>query len=481
MSRHAIKQLMLLTRPPVYTVSFADSSILPHGKREDNARVKVAEVSRNGEHVRNDFDDVPIFQRPICNATWDSVRRRWCDIVWQGEPRFSWSPTEPKREVLYRCRPFYYRLDMGGDSAPVRVSVTEAPLAGFRLAPMFKNPHDFVYRPAFAMGCDQHNIPHSRAGLVPLRGGAATLTRRAIAFDKAARCERMADWFSDLLLQWVEFATRDLGSVMRGAAFFNKTYTVAYQKGEPLDQLSFSSAVTSSLCEGMSLQFQWLDKSATRDVIGFEAINENNVFVKLDRPLQLAEEDYEEDGRCLFTVTTQAWRAGKVLPHLKASSGELVASEGFYGPCAWRGKENPWGNTGSLLYDFTTCKNASQGAGAYFLADPLAWSGGDKLTEAWQIISDITFKTAIRGDLKSFIQSEERPFVLWPVTAATSDPINYYGAYAGLIGTSPAMGIYAGTYQTSALQNNPATLRSVAMNSSYQYGGARLVLFEGND
>ena len=230
MIRHHVKQLALLSTTPVYTVSFEDTALLPHGKREHSAQGKVALVATDGARVRNDFDAIPIFDRPICNATWDSENRRWCDFVWQGEPGFSWAPTEAKREVLYRCRPFYYQLDMRGESTPVRISVSEAPLPGFRLAPMFDNGRDFVYRPAFAMGCDADNIPHSRAGLVPYRSSAMSLTKRASLFDAAARCERTADWFSDLLLQWVEFATRDLGSVMRGANPSYKSFTGFYQK-----------------------------------------------------------------------------------------------------------------------------------------------------------------------------------------------------------------------------------------------------------
>ena len=482
MNRHPVKQLLLLAKPPVYTVSFADSALLPHGKRADFARGKVAQVAKDGEIVRNDFDSIPIFQRPICNATWDANRRRWQDFVWQGEPQFSWSPTEEKREVLYQCRPFYYRLDMGGDSAPVRVSVTEAPLPGFQLAPMFKNGQDFVYRSAFAMGCDAQNIPHSRAGLVPYRGSANVLTKRALRFDAAARCERTADWFSDLLLQWVEFATRDLGSVMRGAAPSYKSYTATHYKGEPLDLLHFPSASATDLCEGMTLQCKLFEGADLYvDVVSLEQGEDGAVLARIDQALDIENEEYFEDVSYSFTATLQPWRAGAILPYLKASSGERAVKSGFYGPCAWRGKENPWGNTGSLLYDLSTCRNAHQGAGIYYLADPLAWSGGDKLTEAWQKIPDLTFTGAVNGKIKGFRQSAERPFVLWPIAAASSDSTVYYGAYAALLGTPPAMGIYAGAYQSNALQNNPATLRSTMMSASYQYGGGRLALFEGSN
>ena len=155
-------------RPRIYTVSFQNSGTGGAGERQDAARGLVANVSIGGGAVRNDFDRIPIFQRPICNATWDHTERKWRDFVWQGEPRFSWSPTEPYREVLYRCRPFWYKIDLNGTYSPASVSVSDAPQEGFFLAPMFKNGSDFVYRPCFQAGLGADGLLHSRAGLAPL-------------------------------------------------------------------------------------------------------------------------------------------------------------------------------------------------------------------------------------------------------------------------------------------------------------------------
>ncbi len=215
----SVKQQVLLRESKgqahVYSVSFPDPA-KAEGVREDQARDLIVDVAYDGRLVRNDFDRVPIFQRPIFNATWNSSLKCWEKLVPRGDSGFSWSPTEAGREVVYRCRPFWYKLDMTGDHAPVRVSVADRPIEGFLLAPMFKNGTDFVYRPVFEMTVDEEGIPHSRAGGTPLRTSPVELTNTVQLYDSAARLESVRDWFSDALLQLVEFATWDIGALMPG-------------------------------------------------------------------------------------------------------------------------------------------------------------------------------------------------------------------------------------------------------------------------
>ena len=214
-----IKQCGLLResrRSDIYSVFFPSADSLD-GVREDRAAIMVANVASEANmRVRNDFDAVPIFQRPLVNATWNAKSRRWTDIAEQGEEGFTLTPTEPYREVLYRCRPFWYRLDMKEEHAPERVSVSGSPLPGFTLAPMFQNGREPVYRPAFEMGIGEDGLPHSRAGLTPLRTDGISLMEKARLYDPRARLESVKDWFSDLLLLLVEFATWRMDRYMTG-------------------------------------------------------------------------------------------------------------------------------------------------------------------------------------------------------------------------------------------------------------------------
>ncbi len=197
----------------VWSVYF-DRSI--QGTRSNAAAGLVANVSKDGSPVRNDFDHIPIFQRPIFNATWDPYEKRWIDLVPADSPDFSWSPTKPYREVVYRCTPFWYRIRSLSDYLPTEVSVADRPLLGYTLAPMFQNGEEYVYRPCFEMALGDDGLPHSRAGLTPLRSDGTDLMQKARRFSGAARTECLADWFSDVLLLLVEFATWRVGSLMSG-------------------------------------------------------------------------------------------------------------------------------------------------------------------------------------------------------------------------------------------------------------------------
>ncbi|MBE6702642.1 MAG: hypothetical protein E7585_04425 [Ruminococcaceae bacterium] len=216
----SLKQHSLLResrRPLAYSVSFPDPTVLT-GVREDMAVGMVANVAiGDNVIVRNDFDRVPIFQRPIFNATWDGGKGRWVDFVARGEPGFTYHPSDPYREVIYRCQPFWYQIELREGTGPARVSVSPYPLEGYTLAPMFPNERDYIYRPVFEMSVGKDNLPHSRSNQWAFRGkGLSEIMQYVAAYDPRARVESVFDWFSDALLLLVEFATWDLASYMRG-------------------------------------------------------------------------------------------------------------------------------------------------------------------------------------------------------------------------------------------------------------------------
>ena len=53
-----------------YTVQFTGDSLT--GTRLDNAVGMVANVAVDDELVRNDFDNVPFYNRPMCNVYFDA-------------------------------------------------------------------------------------------------------------------------------------------------------------------------------------------------------------------------------------------------------------------------------------------------------------------------------------------------------------------------------------------------------------------------
>lgn len=202
--------------PEAYTVIFPDPFDLM-GVRAGLARSMQVSVSHSSQDVgRNDFEEVPIFHRTMGNATWDAKRRMWVDFVPATSVQFSLTPTVPYREVIYRCRPFWYKLTSMGSAGPHAVSVADRPLPGFHLAPIFQNGTDYVYRAAFQLSVGEDGLPHSRGDAVPMRGSLAELWAAARRYDGRARLEGAREWFSDLLLQMVELACANPSAVLNG-------------------------------------------------------------------------------------------------------------------------------------------------------------------------------------------------------------------------------------------------------------------------
>lgn len=373
MTEHVRQRHVLLRNrvPRAWSVSFPDP-ISPDGVRGDRARNMVAEVARGAARVRNDFDRVSIYQRPIFNATWDDNARRWVDLVRQGEEGFSFCPTEENREVVYRCTPFWYRVEYTDEGGLVFASVTDRPLAGYKLAPMFKNGSTYEYRPCFEMSLDEDGNPHSRAGMQATTSTPAELMDALRSYSSCARTEKMADWFCDYILMLVEFGTRNLQGIMRGV---NMSYVGLYPiYEEPSVETGFYVENRESLAVGTELRMICEN---------MEEVNETRVKV-----VSVSDEETEfgyrvtlnksglEDLFDLYEITFARFpcKTGSALTQITNASSGFYETDGRL-PCVWRGKENPWGNISSLvcdvLFDF---KNYTQ-MDVYTLADPQMLDG----------------------------------------------------------------------------------------------------------
>lgn len=452
---------------PAYSVSFRDSRLRPRGVREDLARGMVAGVGTEGRFVRNDFDALNIFYRPICNATWNAEKRCWDSIVFREESSFTWHPTAPNREVVYRCTPFYYKLDMQGESAPSWVSVSPYPLPGYTLAPMFKNALDYVYRPAFEAAIDPvDGLPHSRAGLRPLGTTCAGVIEALRQYDAAARPEGYAEYFSDLLLMWVEFATRDLCSVMSGARFCNRGGQATYGGVDALGHslLYLGSAYANYFCRDMEISVKSAAGEMLAESISILSVSrQTNGSLCLTLSDALAGEGLAEGAA--LSLTSLYWRTGAVLPHLSATSGARTELQGDLAPCAWRGKENAWGNRPKMLWDFRS--NATR---LYYLPTYADWSAS--LTDSWKPLDAAVNPKA--GYIQAFSFSAEFPHLMLPSkTSIDRAELSCFGAYFSRPARGSSFFVTVGAGDMNNGYHNPASLRCLASNASYI--GGRLI------
>ena len=465
--------------PHAWSVRFDQNSVSPQGERCDLAECMVANVAVGDAVVRNDFDKVSIFQRPIFNATWDKEKRRWCDFVARGEAGFTLTPTEEGREVLYRCKPFWYRLDMEGAQGPSFVSVTDRPLKGYTLAPMFQNGSDFVYRPCFELALGEDGKPHSRAGLVPYENSAAGVMAAARLFDSAAHTERMADWFSDYLLLLVEFATRSLQSVMRGVV--SRPLTVTWQKtaGDGVEA-GFYVEDPATVEIGARVLVNYTsptanDGKAYHKIVGLgeaTAIGYPVYTTIADMAAFLADKT-----TCKLSYVTCL--TGEALSHVTNASsgtwGSLPSS-----PFVWRGKENAWGNLSSLICDMMFDNDREGGMGVCHLEDMSKYTG--ELNEHYMVY-DYGKPYMTTRDTYSYIVRFEafgKPHLLVPSVLQKEYPEYYWATY-----TRHAPRSHKGLANLSVggdygLENgiNHGTYEIAVSTTANGYGG-RLIVEEG--
>lgn len=430
MTEHVKQRHLCAAKHPVpaWSVRFDPTSVSPDGVRCDLAVNMVAQVSMNNQKVRNDFDNVSIFQRPIFNATWDAEKKRWVDFVARDEEGFTFSPTEDNREVIYRCTPFWYKVEFDAVCGPTYISVSERPLKGYRLAPMFKNGTTYVYRPCFEYAVDENFCPHSRAGMKPWETMAVTLMRKAGEYDENARVETSADWFSDYLLLLVEFATRNLQGVMPGKSYHGITYHI-YTTDSTDGLAGFYTDSPEDYEVGLPLLLTYVDAQGSKKKLEVTVTNIGERTARghyLDITL--------EDVKTFLTSNTQikmeytSVKTGSALPYItNASSG--VWGKLKESPCVWRSKENPWGNVCSLICDIMFDVKNETGFGVGILNDLRQFSGN---------INDY-YTTYDYG--KAFMPEEQtegyivgfQPFVeehIWvPSAFQTQYPEHYWAAY----------------------------------------------------
>ena len=190
-----------------YGVVFSGSTA--KGTRVEDAVGMVANVAVDDEIVINDFDKVSFYNRRIC-CGYHQPDGRFHVVAYRDEPGFAWDGS--RGEVCYEETPFYWTGDLMN-----YVSVSAVPLEGYKLSPRFKNGVDKEYSPVFWASI-VNGKPTSRAGVFPTYGSVNDHMANARQYHEKAHTETMAARMSDYILQLVEFATKDLQTIMMGAA-----------------------------------------------------------------------------------------------------------------------------------------------------------------------------------------------------------------------------------------------------------------------
>jgi hypothetical protein len=388
----------------------------------------VANVGTDDQIVQNDFDNVSFFQRPRCLVYHDEDGRAQV-MAYEGEPDFSltgavFPPHTEKAQVFYEQKPFYWNGSLDWPQ------VTATPLEGFELAPMFRNPTDKVYLPSYWMSEDNGKAC-SLSGTYPVERSINTGMTSARTYHPRAHLETMDARICEYVLQLVEFATRDVQTVMMGASTMRYNaddISILAENGVNRIVMANASAdqyvVGQTICIGTTKNG---GNIATRVVItAIDVYDASNKAISFDGPLL-------NIPLGAFT-STRAYRNGAT-DIVKASSGSPVSNSSGKYPCIWRGKVDPWAMAYSGISD-VLIQRAGEGTPEdpysytpYRLPDPTLYDAGAIDSNWVKVGYNLEVKdgyvTALGSDPKS-------PGVRMPTDvdgSPTSGSTNYFASY----------------------------------------------------
>lgn len=353
-----------------YGVIFSGSN--PKGTRVEDAVGMVANVAVDDEIVINDFDEVSFFNRPICCGYHDEDGKFHVN-AYRGEPGFAWDGS--KGEVYYEETPFYWTGDLH-----TYVSVSATPLEGYRLSPRFKNGVDKEYSPVFWTAIVDLK-PTSRSGTFPYYGSMNDHMTEARKYHAKAHTETMAARMSDYILQLVEFATKDLQTIMMGAS--NMPYSEAAAASNPYRALITEEGTNRIVISKENSERFVIGQTISIGTVGYQdTIAKNRTITSIDS-VDNESAAIHFDGPAVNIainniVTSRPWKNG-VTNIIKASSGSIVSNEDGRYPCIWRGKVDPWATAYSAICDVLFIREGEEGAYEYYphyLEDPTKYAAG---------------------------------------------------------------------------------------------------------
>ena len=237
-----------------------------------------------------------------------------------------------------------------GTDETIVISATK--LAGFEPAPIFQKngnkdaPYQKAYTPAFPMATVD-NKPTSRAGVFSdlySLNSAMTDARKAGANYTTTTA---AEQYTECLYMWVEFATRNLQSVMVGAT--NMPYTAsdtATVAETGANRIVVSNAVAAKYVVGQTI--------GIGASLGSTAIANNRIVTAIET-YDDANKAISFDGAAVNIVVGNiifalAWKNGSCASVIASSGSPVSNTNGKYN-CVYRGKETPYGNSFEWISD----------------------------------------------------------------------------------------------------------------------------------
>ena len=393
-----------------------------------NAVGLAAGVGTDTATANNDFDHIyPWSARRRCCGVWDADGNFTVN-AYKGEPGYIEDGSNG--EVWVEHSLFYFKHIYDGEAEEIAISAT--PLAGYAPAPIFQSnngegaPYQKAYTPAFPMATVDGKAT-SRAGVFSGLYSLNTGMTAARTLGENYTVTTTAEWYTECLYMWVEFATRHLQGVMAGAS--NMPYTAsdtATVAETATNRIIVSKAVAAKYVVGQTIGIGTSLGSTgianNRIVTAIEAYDAANSAVVFDgEPVNIAV------GNIIFTL---AWKNGSCNSVLSSSGSPISNTNGKYN-CVYRGKETPYGNSFEWIAD-VLFKREGEGTNEspykydpYFLPDPTKYASGSITDDYVKMNYNIPTGD---GYVKTLGKDDRFPWVRMP-SAIGAGSTTYYADY----------------------------------------------------
>lgn len=327
----------------------------------------------------NDFDTIyPWSARRRCCGEWDETKNEFVVNAYEGEPGYAVDGSNG--EVWVEHSLWYYKHEYTETGGEIIV-ISATPLAGFKPAPIFdrreKPPFQKAYTAAYPMATVDGK-PTSRSGVFSGVYSLNTAMNAAKAGSDNYIVTTTAEQYTECLYMWVEFATRNMQSIMQGAC------SMPYVDGDKatVAEISANRVIVSNATAnkfvlgqtiGIGTSLGNTNIANNRIITGIDAYDAENKAISFD-----GDAINIDVGNVVFTL---AWKNGSC-DSVISSSGSPVSNTDGKHACIYRGKETSYGNAFEAISDVLIKR---EGAGTaespytytpYILPTPTLYANG---------------------------------------------------------------------------------------------------------
>ena len=386
-----------------------------------------ANVGTDTQTATNDFDNI---------YPW-SGRKRACGYfadngnfvvnAYEGEAGYT---TDGSNGEVWVETPLFYYKHTYDDDGSEEIIISPSPLDGFYPSPIHINSDGSLSKKAYTAAYPMavvDNKPTSRSGVYTLGQSLNSGMTNARKLGAKYTTTTVAEQYTKCLLMWVEFATRDIQTKMKGCSTlsFNANHKATVAEDATnciIISSNYAAAYVIGQGIGIGTAFGNPNIANNRTVTAIEVYDDSNTAITFDgNPVNIAV------GNIVFAV---AWKTGSCDNVLSSSGSPVSNTSGKY-TCIYRGEETPFGNAFEWISDVLFKREGSgttedpYSYDIYFLKDPTKYSKGNITSDYVKV--NYRLPTA-NGYVKKLGFDSRFPWVRIPSEVGASST-TYYADY----------------------------------------------------